>query len=212
MNGSKECEFTLEEIPSTITMTLGVSSWKNASHPARKTGPAKETECKPKRKSWVTHKSAWSLVIAWARLLIQSGNLTCEMGLLQGTDRCSGNPRVWLEGDAQILPLLLERICALTSISPTACDTGYATGLHKRLSWALPCEESAAQPLERVFANLTMNYLYDRDKGRKRRRFLLSAVTHLDSLHPTSHTVRRWGQNRGLRRHWPGETENKTLN
>ena len=54
--------------------------------------------------------------------------------LLQGTDRCSGNPRVWLKGDTQILPILLERICALTSISPTACDTGYATGLHKRLS------------------------------------------------------------------------------
>lgn len=38
----------LEEIPATITMTLGVSSWKNTSHPARKTGSAKETEMQTK--------------------------------------------------------------------------------------------------------------------------------------------------------------------
>lgn len=59
VNGSKKGEFTLEEIPATVTMTLGVSSWKNTSHPARKTGslPRKQ-KCKPKRKGWVTRKSA----------------------------------------------------------------------------------------------------------------------------------------------------------
>ena len=91
---------------------------------------------------WQQEKDSSSQVETWPGKWVSSS---------RGQTDAAGNPGAWLEGDTQILPLLLEQIRELTSISPTACDTGCATGLHKRLLRALPCEESAAQPLDKGF-------------------------------------------------------------
>lgn len=75
-------------------------------HIQQKTGFIRKQKCKPKRKSWATQNQP-ELVTAWERLLITSGNLTWEMGLLlQGQIDAAGNPRSLAQGDTQILPLL----------------------------------------------------------------------------------------------------------
>lgn len=136
-NVNKKAEYAPEETPANITTILCVSSWENASHPTGRLALSRTQKCKPNGKSWGAHKSAWNLVIrdqngaGMRGIPHQSGNLMCERSPLPPEDR--PNPRAWLKGDRLLLPLLLELIRELTTISLTACDTVCVTGLDKRV-------------------------------------------------------------------------------